>query len=501
MLICSIILFAGSACVSSLDVNASETLSTLEYANRARNIQNKTEASVENISGCDSPRSRSQQVLNRSSSEIEISLLQQEINHLKLELKDALTAKSALEKIAPTVRKVFVLKPSKSLDDSRLRLTKDALSRDLKSEDTRGVEVCAAISDTLSVPAVPIQALQSFAQCAQFDSSVENITIDKNHATIDEDRVHVMDEANSNKMTVIKNNCSQGSFKETQAEANGDSLHLNASLVTTCKLNGNVLVDESALAQSIEAITESKMSVVGAARQTFKKNSDGGEDNGVAGAEENQNESPHKCVESRPLPVLELSDCISVLSDVYSNEDLFKAIKMDAPKMGSPKGPEVDSPKVDKTPELSPAALQRSMHILHTADIFLSLNELVHSHSTIERESSAQNKETNNNAVRKSAEKDSDISADRASHGKVDLMKSGSAPKRDFTVKRSPCLSAGLRRCNAQSSPFRPMKLFPFEGQRSSPPNVTADLETLLQVRSDLPVCCWCVDILILNSY
>lgn len=33
--------FSPAACISPADINAEETLNTLKYANRARNIQNK----------------------------------------------------------------------------------------------------------------------------------------------------------------------------------------------------------------------------------------------------------------------------------------------------------------------------------------------------------------------------------------------------------------------------------------------------------------------------
>jgi len=35
-----------SACISPADINAEETLNTLKYANRARNIQNKPVVSI-----------------------------------------------------------------------------------------------------------------------------------------------------------------------------------------------------------------------------------------------------------------------------------------------------------------------------------------------------------------------------------------------------------------------------------------------------------------------
>lgn len=40
-IVCFILTFASVACVSPADTNAEETLNTLKYANRARNIQNK----------------------------------------------------------------------------------------------------------------------------------------------------------------------------------------------------------------------------------------------------------------------------------------------------------------------------------------------------------------------------------------------------------------------------------------------------------------------------
>ena len=39
-----------AACISPADINAEETLNTLKYANRARNIQNKPVVSTEELS-------------------------------------------------------------------------------------------------------------------------------------------------------------------------------------------------------------------------------------------------------------------------------------------------------------------------------------------------------------------------------------------------------------------------------------------------------------------
>lgn len=57
------------ACVSPSDRDFMETLNTLKYANRARNIQNKV-------------------VLNQDKSSRTISLLRQEIQQLQLELME-----------------------------------------------------------------------------------------------------------------------------------------------------------------------------------------------------------------------------------------------------------------------------------------------------------------------------------------------------------------------------------------------------------------------------
>lgn len=477
-----------SACVSSLDTNASETLSTLEYANRARNIQNKAEANVESIAKCESPRSRSHRVLNRSSSEIEISLLQQEVNHLKLELKDALTAKSALEKVVPSVKKVFVLRSAKSLED--YRCSQPPNSHHAKAEDSRGVQFSGAAPDTLRVPLVSIQALEGVNHAQLQSQAVVNIIMDKTHVTFDKDRVHSRETADSNKIKAIENEGREKCLEKTQVKANPSALHRKTSLATSSAPNENESVDNSASVQNVDTTTKSDTEIGEATEQTIHHtNHDESKENHVIDAEENQNELPHECSEPRPFPVLKLSDCISVISDVHSNEDLCEVIKIDTPKTASVSSPEVDSPRLDKTPELSPAALQRSMQILHSTDIFLSQNELVHPPSPTKTESCVESKEFSHLVV-KSPEKDSAKLAALVSRRKVDLKELESAPKPDFTVERSPFVPAGLRRNNAQSSPFRPMKLFPFENQRPSPPNVTADLETLLQVRSDPPVCC-----------
>ncbi|KAJ0402554.1 hypothetical protein ATCC90586_003904 [Pythium insidiosum] len=80
------------ACVSPLDSNAEETLNTLQYANRARNIQNKVEKNVETESSA----------LQRSASQLEIARLQEQLQRLQ-QLVEELTATGHGDTLPPSL--------------------------------------------------------------------------------------------------------------------------------------------------------------------------------------------------------------------------------------------------------------------------------------------------------------------------------------------------------------------------------------------------------------
>lgn len=62
--------FSPAACISPADINAEETLNTLKYANRARNIQNKP-------------------IVNRNPVADEMKRMRQQIEYLQAELVSA----------------------------------------------------------------------------------------------------------------------------------------------------------------------------------------------------------------------------------------------------------------------------------------------------------------------------------------------------------------------------------------------------------------------------
>lgn len=114
-----------SACVSPLEVHGSETLNTLQYANRARNIQNKAEKNVESLD-TGSPRNsgspRNVKRLQRTASEIEISSLQEQICFLKQQLDQANAAAAAAKVVGTNIPSIQIQIPplhSKKGDDSR----------------------------------------------------------------------------------------------------------------------------------------------------------------------------------------------------------------------------------------------------------------------------------------------------------------------------------------------------------------------------------------------
>jgi len=85
-----------SACVSPDITNGNETLCTLQYANRARTIQNKAqknveEASTEDIVGC------GESVLHGTESERELDALRAQVAALKLQLDEAIAAAKEAE--------------------------------------------------------------------------------------------------------------------------------------------------------------------------------------------------------------------------------------------------------------------------------------------------------------------------------------------------------------------------------------------------------------------
>lgn len=131
----------SSACVSPLSVHGAETLSTLQYANRARNIQNKVEKNVESVDASGSPRGtsspRSGKRLQRTASEIEIHLLQEQICYLKQQLDQANAAAAAAAVVGTNI-------PSLStLASSLLAKT---------SSDESCTAECVALADGASAP-------------------------------------------------------------------------------------------------------------------------------------------------------------------------------------------------------------------------------------------------------------------------------------------------------------------------------------------------------------
>lgn len=101
-------LVTNSACVSPSEVHGSETLNTLQYANRARNIQNKAEKNVESLdSGGSSPRNssspRNGKRLQRTASELEIHSLQEQICFLKQQLDQANAATAAATAVGTNI--------------------------------------------------------------------------------------------------------------------------------------------------------------------------------------------------------------------------------------------------------------------------------------------------------------------------------------------------------------------------------------------------------------
>lgn len=103
---------ANSACVSPAEVHGSETLNTLQYANRARNIQNKAEKNVESLdSGGSSPRAssspRNGKRLQRTASELEIHSLQEQICFLKQQLDQANAVAAAATVVGTNIPSSF----------------------------------------------------------------------------------------------------------------------------------------------------------------------------------------------------------------------------------------------------------------------------------------------------------------------------------------------------------------------------------------------------------
>lgn len=141
----------NSACVSPSKIHGSETLNTLQYANRARNIQNKAEKNVESLdSGGSSPRNssspRNGKRLQRTASEIEIHSLQEQICFLKQQLDQANAAAASANVVGTNI-------PSSSLQVQILPLhTK-------KNNDVRTTERVALIKESDAVTSAADDAL------------------------------------------------------------------------------------------------------------------------------------------------------------------------------------------------------------------------------------------------------------------------------------------------------------------------------------------------------
>ncbi|KAE9208324.1 hypothetical protein PF004_g16789 [Phytophthora fragariae] len=84
------------ACISSETTNGNETLCTLQYANRARSIQNKAQKNVEEAVSEDTVDDEAS-VLHGTESEREIYALREQVEALKSQLEQALAAAKAAE--------------------------------------------------------------------------------------------------------------------------------------------------------------------------------------------------------------------------------------------------------------------------------------------------------------------------------------------------------------------------------------------------------------------
>lgn len=132
-----------SACVSPLHEHGSETLSTLRYANRARNIQNKAEKNVESLAPGGSPRaSESERRLQRTASEMEISQLQEQVCYLKQQLDLATAAAAAAASVGTNI-------PSLDQQHSALFLRKGSSVREAESVRRRDVSGPSPLAETL----------------------------------------------------------------------------------------------------------------------------------------------------------------------------------------------------------------------------------------------------------------------------------------------------------------------------------------------------------------
>lgn len=162
------------ACVSPLDSNSDETLSTLQYANRARNIQNKADRHIEH-----------EPVPHPSPSEVEVARLQEEVARLKHQVAELTTTAREREDASALADQTRAAKKQQKKDARRdVEVTTEILitphrDAETQADDRLPVNEVATSTDTdlvvMDQSDAGVQSGASFSQVA--DAEVGTVLV------------------------------------------------------------------------------------------------------------------------------------------------------------------------------------------------------------------------------------------------------------------------------------------------------------------------------------